>query len=167
LIKNLFMELEIRKFKDPILKERCEEVKEITPEIKELIFDMEKIMIEKQGVGLAAPQVGKSKRIIVVQPNLETPKTLALINPKIITESAETNVIEEGCLSFPGIFLEIERAKEIEIEALDINGQKITMKTKSLLARVIQHEIDHLDGVLFFQKLGIWKRLKFKLKYNL
>ena len=128
---------------------------------------MAQTMKEKNGIGLSAPQIGVSKRIIVVQTDFENQDFLAVINPKIIKKSRETETGEEGCLSFPGIYLKIKRAKEIEIEGLDINGKKLNLKTKGLLARVFQHEIDHLDGVLFFNRLNFLGRIKLKLKQRL
>ena len=88
-----------------------------------------------------------------------------MINPKIIKKSKETEIGEEGCLSFPRVFLKIKRAKEIEVEGLDIKGRKINLKAKNFLARIFQHEIDHLDGILFFHRLGLFKKIKFRLKY--
>ncbi len=157
--------LEIRKFNDSVLRKKAEEVGEIDKETKKLIVDMAQTMIKKQGVGLAAPQVGVSKRIIVVATDLRGERILELINPKIIKISQEKEKGEEGCLSFPGIFLEIERAKEIEVEGLDINGKRVRIEAKGFLARVFQHEIDHLNGVLFFHRLKLVEKIKFRLKY--
>lgn len=165
------MVLEIKKYPDPILRKKCEEISEITPEIKELALNMVETMIEGQGIGLAAPQVGELKRIIVVHPVRDrTPEAMAktspkvFINPRIIRKTKETVTDEEGCLSFSGLFLKIKRAKEIEIEALNENGEKVFLKVDGLPARILQHEIDHLDGILFIDRLSIWQKLKFKLK---
>lgn len=157
-------DLEIKKFKDPVLKKKCEEVKEITSEIKKLVFDMGEAMKKNNGIGLAAPQIGVSKRVIVVQPDIENPRILALINPKVIKKSKEKDFLEEGCLSFPKIFLNISRPKEVEIEALNIKGDKVNFTAEGILSHVFQHEIDHLDGILFFDRLSFGKRIKFKLK---
>jgi len=156
--------LEIKKFNEPVLRKKCEKVKKVDEEIKKLIVDMVQTMKEEQGIGLAAPQVGVSKRVIVVQTDLEGRRILALVNPKIIKKSQEKEKDEEGCLSFPGIFLEIKRAKEVEVEGLDIKREKIKLKAKGLLARVFQHEIDHLDGVLFIDRISFWQRLKIRKK---
>ncbi len=156
--------LEIKKFNEPVLRKKCEKVKKVDEEIKKLIVDMAQTMKEEQGIGLAAPQVGVSKRVIVVQTDLEGRRILALVNPKIIKKSQEKEKDEEGCLSFPGIFLEIKRAKEVEVEGLDIKREKIKLKAKGLLARVFQHEIDHLDGVLFIDRISFWQRLKIRKK---
>jgi len=157
--------LEIKKFNEPVLRKKCEEVKKVDKKIRKLIVDMAQTMKKNQGAGLAAPQVGVLKRAIMVQTNLRGLRILGLINPKILKKSKETEAGEEGCLSFPNIFLKIKRAKEIEIEGLDINGEKVKIKAQGLLARVFQHEIDHLDGILFFNRLSFIKKIVFKLKH--
>ena len=158
--------LSIKTYPDPFLRKKAKEINEVTPEIKELVFDMEKIMEENQGVGLAAPQVGVSKRIIIVR--MEN-QPRVLINPKIFKKNREAEIAEEGCLSVPGVFLEIKRAKWVEIEALDIEGKAIYFKAEGLPARIFQHEIDHLDGILLIDRLSFLKRLKIikKLKTEL
>jgi len=155
------MVLEIKKYPDPILRKKSEEVKEVTEPVKKLGQEMIQTMMEKDGLGLAAPQVGKLKRIIVVQ-TANGPGVF--INPELIKKSRETEIKEEGCLSFPKLFLKIKRARETEIEALNSQGEKIKVKTEGLPARVFQHEIDHLDGILFIDRLSFWQKLKFKLK---
>jgi len=157
--------LQIKKFNDPILRKKCQEVKQIDKKTKKFIVDMAQTMIKNQGVGLAAPQVGVSKKIIVVATDLTGQRILEIINPKIIKKSKESEIEEEGCLSFPGIFLKIKRAKEIEVEGMDIKGRKINLKAKGFLARVFQHEIDHLDGILFFHRLSFIQKIKFRIKY--
>lgn len=159
--------MEIKKFNEPVLRKKCEEVEKITPEIKELVLNMEEIMKKNQGIGLAANQVGVLKRIIVVQLDLRNSKTTILINPKIIRRSKEKETNEEGCLSFPNIYLNIKRTKEIIVEALDINNRKVKIKAKGLAARVIQHEIDHLNGITFLNKLDFFGKLKLKTKHPL
>jgi peptide deformylase len=156
--------LEIKKFNEPVLRKKCQRVKKIDKKTRKLIVDMAQTMEREQGVGLAAPQVGISKRVITVL-NLENRRILGLVNPKILKKSQETEIDEEGCLSFPNIFLKIKRAREAEVEGIDINGKKIKLKAKGLLARIFQHEIDHLDGILFFNRLNFAQRIKFKLKH--
>jgi len=163
--------LEIKKYPDPFLRKKNQEVKEVTPEIKQLAENMVETMIKNQGIGLSASQVGELKRIIVVQLIRErTPEERSkitpqiFVNPKIIKKSRETIIDEEGCLSFPGLFLKIKRAKWVEIEALNEKGEKIHLETKGLPARIFQHEIDHLDGILFIDRLSFWQKLKFKFK---
>ena len=157
--------LDIKKFNDPVLRKECQEIEKIDEKTKKLIVDMAQTMVENQGIGLAAPQVGISEKVIVVATDLNGERILELINPKITKKSKEKEIGEEGCLSFPGIYLKINRAKKVEVEGLDINGKKIKLKAEGLLARVFQHEIDHLSGILFFHRLSILEKAKFKLKY--
>jgi len=153
--------LEIKKFNDKVLSKKARGVRKVDKEIRRLIVDMAQTMKKGQGIGLAAPQLGVLRRVIVVQGQ----RVLALVNPKITKRSREKEKDIEGCLSFPGVFLEIKRAKEIEVKGLDIKGKKIKLKAKGLLARVIQHEIDHLNGILFINRLSIIDRIRFKLKH--
>lgn len=157
--------LKIKKFNEPVLRKKCKEIRKVDKKIKKLVVDMVQTMEENQGIGLAAPQVGVIKRVIVVQTDLEGRRILGLVNPKILKKSPETKINIEGCLSFPGIFLRIKRAKETEVEGIDIKGKKIKIKAKGLLARVFQHEIDHLDGILFFNRLNFVQKIKFKMKH--
>lgn len=113
-----------------------------------------------KGVGLAAPQVGISQRVIVVMMGKENPK--GFINPKIMSKSREKEKGREGCLSLPGLWLEIKRSKWAEVQAIDENGQEISFRAEGFPARVLQHEIDHLNGVLFFERLGLLEKLKVK-----
>jgi peptide deformylase len=152
------MILEIVKYPNPTLRKKCEKIESLTPEVEKIIEDMTETMEKNNGVGLAAPQVGILKRIIVV----ETPEgPRGFVNPKVVKKGREKEVMEEGCLSFPGLFLKVKRAKEAEIETLDENGKRI--KVQGFLARVLQHEIDHLDGILFIDRIGFWQRLRLKL----
>lgn len=153
--------LEIKKYPDPILRKKSKEIKEITPEISRLIEDMKKTIVKANGIGLSGPQVGVLKRVIVVQTE-SGPK--GFINPKIIKKGKEIEIMEEGCLSFSGLFLKIKRAREAVVEILNEKGEKIQIKAEGLLARIFQHEIDHLDGILFFNRLSFWQRLKIKGK---
>jgi len=157
------MLLEIKKCSDPVLKKKAGKIEKITPEIKKLGQDMIETMLksEPQGVGLAGPQVGVLKRIIVAQ---TTKGPAVFINPKIFKKSRQTEVMEEGCLSLPGLLVEIKRASEIVVEVFDINGEKSKIKAEGILARIFQHEIDHLDGVLITDRVNLWQRLKSTLK---
>jgi peptide deformylase len=157
--------LEIKKFNEPVLRKKCRKIKKINRAVRNLIIDMAQTMVKNQGIGLAAPQVGVSKRIIVAAANLPGQRIFEIINPQITKKSAETEFEEEGCLSFPNIFLKIKRAKNIEVKGLDIKGRQIKLKAKGILARVLQHEIDHLDGILFFHRLNFLEKVKFKIKY--
>jgi len=152
------MNKKIIKYPDSVLRNKSEPVSEITEEIKKLGQDMVETMVAAQGIGLSAPQVGELKRVIVVQTE-KGPKVF--INPQIIKKSKETEIEEEGCLSFPNFFLKIKRPKEVEIKAMDGDGRKI--KAEGLLARILKHEIDHLDGILFIDRISLWQKFKLKL----
>ncbi|RLC35306.1 MAG: peptide deformylase [Candidatus Nealsonbacteria bacterium] len=153
--------LEVKIYPDPVLRKKAEEVKELTEEIKNLGWDMVETLEVNDGVGLAAPQVGVSKRVIIVQ----TEKgPVILVNPKIIKKSREKETMEEGCLSLPGIWLKIKRAKKVEAVAIDKEGKKIKINTEGLSARILQHEIDHLNGILIIDRINLFQKLLFKLR---
>ena len=153
--------LGIKKYPDPILRQKSQEIEEITPEIEKLKKDMAETMTKKGGAGLAAPQVGQLKRIITVQTDKDP---LELVNPRIIKQSKETEMAEEGCLSFPGLWLKIRRAKEVEVKAQDKANREVQILAKGFQARVLQHEIDHLDGILFIDRLSFLQKLRLKNK---
>jgi peptide deformylase len=137
----------LRYDKDEILRKRSREIEVIDDKIKELAEDMIETMHKFDGVGLAAPQVGILKRIIVID-LYEEGTQFVLINPVIVKEKGE-QLVDEGCLSFPNQFGKVKRPKEVEVVALDINGKKVRVKGKDLLAQALAHEIDHLDGKVF------------------
>ena len=137
----------LRYDKDEILRKRSREIEVIDDKIKELAFDMMETMHKYDGVGLAAPQVGILKRLIVID-LYEEGTQFILINPVIVKTKGE-QICQEGCLSFPNQFGKVKRPKEVEVVALDLNGNKIRVKGKDLLAQALSHEIDHLDGKLF------------------
>ena len=130
-----------------ILRKKSDVVRDITKKTVKLIKDMEQTMIQSKGVGLAAPQVGVHERIILV--TLGNKKILPMINPNIIGVSEDTAVMEEGCLSLPGVWGNVRRAKKITVQFETIKKQKLVMNFENFEAREIQHEIDHLDGILF------------------
>lgn len=132
---------------DPILHKVAKEVEVVDDKVRELIKDMFETMEKFYGVGLAAPQVGISKRIIVIDTG-EKDEKYALINPKIISMDTEC-IVDEGCLSYPGLYAKVRRNKNTVVEALDENGEKITINATGLLAQALQHEINHLDGIVF------------------
>ncbi|MFA5961690.1 MAG: peptide deformylase [Parcubacteria group bacterium] len=138
-------------YPDPRLKKKTQEIKNPKdPLIQELIFDMLETMKENNGMGLAATQVGKSLRLCVIR--FER-KTHILINPKIKSKSWGKEIAEEGCLSFPGQFLPIKRSKKVKVVAQNKSGKLITIEAEGLLARALQHEIDHLDGILYIERV--------------
>ena len=132
-----------------MLRTKAKKVPKVTKKIQELIKNMGETMVKADGVGLAAPQIGESLRICVVPIN---GKFVGLINPEITKKSTETNVDEEGCLSLPGIYLPIERSNEITVTFTDTKGKTHERKLEMFEARVTQHEVDHLDGVLIVDK---------------
>lgn len=140
-----------------LLRRKSKNISKITPQVKRLIKNMANIMRENNGVGLAAPQIGEYIRLFIVEvKNNEDQKSFPLtvfINPKIIKKSKEIEVEEEGCLSLPGIWGMVPRHKKIEVEASDENGKKFSLACEGFLARIIQHEMDHLDGILFIDKV--------------
>jgi peptide deformylase len=135
----------IVKHPDPILREVSAPVKKITPNIHKLLDDMAETMYAANGVGLAAPQVGINKRIIVIDVG---EGIIEMINPEIISMEGE-QIGPEGCLSIPGLRGEVKRAMKVKVKGLDRNGNEIEVEGEELLARAFQHEIDHLNGILF------------------
>ncbi len=152
------MKLEVRILGDPILREKAAPVKEITAATRELIENMFETMYAEEGVGLAAPQVGIGERIIVVDPHQDDVEPFALINPAIVEASRETEKGEEGCLSIPGLRDIVERSFSVVVRGTTPEGDETTLDLSGLPARIIQHEIDHLDGILFFDRLSPLKR---------
>ncbi len=146
--------MKIVKEPNKILRKKLKEIKEITPEIEALISDMKKTMMETHGIGLAANQVGKDFQLFIIDTNLAKDNGVpeVYINPEITEFSKDSAEIEEGCLSIPGYWHQISRSKKIKIKALDEKGKKIKLRAKGFLARVIQHEYDHLQGVLIKDK---------------
>ncbi len=140
---------------NPILRTKSVKVSKFDGELKKFVKDLKKIMVEKDGLGLAAPQVSKNIRVICITLNYGTPNAtvIPMINPEILKLSEETEVREEGCLSLPGIFGKVERAKKITVEFLSDDGDKMILNLETLNARVVLHEVDHLNGVLFIDKV--------------
>jgi peptide deformylase len=142
---------EIRLSGDEILRKNCRVVEEVDDRIKELLEDMVETMHEYNGVGLAGPQVGILKRVIVIDLYDGEPP-LKLVNPEIVREKGVQEV-EEGCLSFPNQYAKLIRPKEVVVTALNENGEKVKIVAKDLLAQALSHEIDHLNGILFVDKM--------------
>lgn len=143
---------------DPRLRERARPVQAITPEIRQLADDMVETMYEANGIGLAAPQIAESVRIIVIEvPEDEdvwgSGKLYVVVNPEIVKESREVEAGIEGCLSVPGYVGEVERATEVLVRGSTISGKRFRLRPRGYLARVFQHEIDHLDGTLYIDRL--------------
>jgi len=147
--------LEIKEYGEPVLREKALPVEEVTSEILNLIKDMIETMYTASGVGLAASQVGVPKRIILVDG--EEDGLMVLINPMIIKSEGEV-VAEEGCLSVPDIYSQVKRSSKVTVKALNEKGDPIEITNEGLIARALQHEIDHLDGILFIDRIGRMER---------
>jgi peptide deformylase len=153
------MILEVKTFPDKVLRIKAEPVKNIDESITTLLDNMVHTMHAKKGVGLAAPQVGVSKRLIVIDTSAgeNDGMILRIINPEIISTEGE-QLAEEGCLSIPGEYEPVRRAEKVTVRAIDENGKPYTMEAEGFLARAFQHEIDHLNGVLFIDRLPSYKK---------
>ena len=154
--------LRIRKYGDPVLRRRALPIEDVTPEVRRIIADMTDTMYDEVGIGLAAPQVGVSLRLVVVGDE-EGRGVQALVNP-VIAEQGGQVTAEEGCLSIPGVFAPVTRAAWVRVEAHDADGEPLALTARGLRARVLQHEMDHLDGVLFIDRLDPVTRDRIKRK---
>ena len=145
---------------DPILRKKSIPLEQVDDSVKKLMDDMLATMYQAPGIGLAAIQVGILKRIVVIDISKEKEKKdpLFLVNPQIINRSKETSIYEEGCLSLPGQFAEIERPSDCLIKYVDYNGKEKELQASGLLATCIQHEVDHLNGILFIDYLSKLKK---------
>ncbi len=145
---------------DPILRKKCEPLEQVNNEVRRLMEDMLETMYDAPGIGLAAVQIGILKRLVVIDITKDEKKKdpLFLINPVIIKKSDKTSIYEEGCLSLPGQYAEIERPAECFLKYVDLNGKEKELKAEGLLSTCIQHEVDHLNGVLFIDYLSKLKK---------
>ena len=145
---------------DPLLRKKCKSLEKVDDEVKKLMNDMLETMYAAPGIGLAAIQIGILKRIVVidVSKDKEKKEPLFLVNPEIIKRSNKTSIYEEGCLSLPGHFAEIERPSECHLNYLNYDGKREELKADGLLATCIQHEVDHLNGILFVDYLSKLKK---------
>ncbi len=135
----------------PVLRRKARPLRRVDASTRKLAADMLETMREAPGVGLAAPQIGRSERLIVVEYEDEQ---YALANPEIAWRSDETASGEEGCLSLPTLYGDVERASAVRVKALDLSGKHVTIEARDWLARIFQHEVDHLDGVLFPDRMA-------------
>lgn len=149
----------IVRYGSPMLKKKATPVRVPSSEIGKLIAHMKRVMIESRGVGLAAPQIGLSSQVIVVQ---SPKKILGFVNPKIVRKSAEKSAEEEGCLSIPGIFVPVKRSVTVEVECETSEGDRVRIKAKGLVARIFQHEIDHINGIVIVDHLSLRNRWKLR-----
>jgi peptide deformylase len=146
---------EVCYYGNPILRKKAEKVQQFDEDLKKLIDDMIETMLVKDGVGLAAPQIGASLRIAIVDPDPSKGglTRLVLINPEVEAVDVQSEVMEEGCLSVPGVYAKVKRASAIRVKSLDAQGREQNFDAAGFLARVVQHEVDHLNGVLFVDKV--------------
>ena len=149
--------LSIRVLPEPILRQKSKRVRVIDGSIQRLIGDMVETMHSAGGVGLAAPQLGTPLRVIVI--GMPEQEDIVLINPKIVRRSGE-RLVDEGCLSVPGYIGEIKRAEIVRVKGRDQNGKEVRIKASELLAQVLEHEIDHLNGVLYIDYLESMDKLR-------
>ena len=155
--------LKILEFPDPRLRTKASPITEVTDETRALIDDMFETMYDAPGIGLAATQVDVHQRLLVADVSHDKSEPHALINPEILEKDGVT-VTDEGCLSVPGYYEEVERAEHIKVEFLDRNGEEVVMEAEGLLAVCIQHEMDHLEGKLFVDYLSEAKRTRIRKK---
>jgi len=147
-----------------VLKQKCQPVTTFDSALRILVDAMFETMDQADGVGLAAPQIGVNSRLFVI--HIKNTEKRAYINPQIIETSVETETAEEGCLSIPGVWHDVERPLRVTVQAQDLEGKAFTVKAEGLLARAIQHETDHLNGVLFIDRLDDIEREKMVKAYE-
>jgi peptide deformylase len=158
--------LNILHYPDKRLHKVAKPVALVNDRIRQLAKDMAQTMYEAPGVGLAASQVDVHERVVVIDVSEESNDLLVLINPEIVWSSEDLQVYEEGCLSVPGVYDEVERAAEIKVKALDLNGEPFEFEAEGLLAVCVQHEIDHLNGKVFVEKLSMLKQMRIRTKFT-
>jgi len=151
--------LKICLYPDPVLSKVAKSIEVITPEIVALANKMVDLMHEAKGIGLAAPQVGVSLRLFVINPSGEEGEDIILINPKLDNFEGQSE-IEEGCLSIPGIHCDVKRSASCVVRAQDVAGAIFEIDCEALLSHVVQHENDHLDGILIIDKLSTLQKMK-------
>lgn len=144
--------MRIRVYPEPILLQPAILVKSVTKELREVVRKMIDVMYSHKGVGLAAQQVGLDKLITVFNPDPEREKERVLLNPKICLSKGNVEV-EEGCLSFPGIYGRVRRASHVLVTGMNLSGKEVRIEAEGLLAQILQHEVDHLNGILFTAKM--------------
>ncbi|MEW6984173.1 peptide deformylase [Colwelliaceae bacterium 6471] len=156
--------LTVLRFPDEKLRTKAVPVTEVNDEIRTIVSDMFETMYAEKGVGLAATQVNIHQRIVVIDVSEDKSEAFTLINPEIIAKSDETVINEEGCLSVPGCYAKVDRHTKVTVKALDVNGNEFTIDGEELLSVCIQHELDHLAGILFVDYLSPLKRQRIKTK---
>ena len=159
------MVMKISLYGEEVLRQKASPLEAIDEDVRKLIRNMADTMRHAEGIGLAAPQVGLSQRVIVAEVPQAQKGLIALVNPRIV-ESEGKSEFEEGCLSIPGITAKVSRPAEIIVEGITPEGKEVRKEYSGLLATVLQHEIDHLDGILFVDRLGFLGRSALSFKLN-
>lgn len=159
--------LPIRNCLDPVLRKKCDLIQNINQNLVDLSGDMIETMYDALGVGLAANQVGIASRLIIVDLGFQEEKhdPLVIVNP-VVTASEDEEMGQEGCLSIPEVFADVKRFRKVEVKGVDLDGKDIRMEAEGFLARAFQHELDHLEGKLFWDMLGKIKRDILKRKFK-
>jgi len=160
------LEFAVTLYPEPVLRKAAEEVTTFDGDLGRTVEAMYRLMFESRGVGLAGPQVSLRKRILVMNAEGDEEKpelNLTLINPRIVERTGDKTLMEEGCLSFPDIFAEIVRPENCVVEALDVEGQPLRLELTGFISRVLQHEYDHLEGVLLVDRMSPADRLRNKV----
>ena len=159
--------LPIRNCLDPVLRKKCDLIQNINQNLVDLSEDMIETMYDALGVGLAANQVGIASRLIIVDLGFQEEKhdPLVIVNP-VVTASEDEEMGQEGCLSIPEVFADVKRFRKVEVKGVDLDGKDIRMEAEGFLARAFQHELDHLEGKLFWDMLGKIKRDILKRKFK-
>jgi len=162
---------EIRIYGDPVLREKAAPIADVDDEVREIAGDMLDTLADAEGVGLAGPQVGVSRRIIVVHPPPPVPDEVreeprVLLNPEIVEKGGPVVAAEEGCLSIPEVYETVRRPDRVRVRAKDLEGREIEISVEGMASRILQHEIDHLDGVLFVDRIGPMRRALLKKKLH-
>jgi len=154
-MKNTITDIEIKIYGNDILRKIAEEVTEFGEPLREIADEMYKIMVQSKGIGIAAPQIGISKRFIIVEVDRDRKgnSKIEVVNPKIIFQSSDTNILEEGCLSVPGIYADVKRPNSIIMQGYSVEGEPFEISASGIIARVLLHEYDHLEGTLFIDKI--------------
>jgi peptide deformylase len=153
-------EFSLTLYPEPILRQVALPVEAFDEELRAIVAAMFERMRQSKGVGLAAPQVGLKRRILVLNPTGEAQDDLALVNPQIVARSGADTLFDEGCLSFPGIYAEIRRPERCSVRAFDVEGRPIEAEYSGFVSRIVQHEYDHLEGVLLVDRMSPADKLR-------
>lgn len=154
------LEFTLTLYPEPVLRKPADPVQAFDEKLERTVAAMFDRMFKSKGVGLAAPQVGLKQRILVLNPTGDRKDDLVLVNPTILARSGEDTIFDEGCLSFPGIYAEIHRPDRCTVSAFDVKGNKIEKEYSEFVSRIIQHEFDHLEGILLVDRMSPADKLK-------